>query len=102
MSNTKTAKQTRTDYLSELKKNLPPAYYFMVIRLLDLKEEYLKDELVELTRRAEQRYLISVKFDPTNVLKGEELARYMELENEERIKFGMEPEWLPATINQAR
>lgn len=52
-----------------------------------------EDRLAQLIRRAEQRCLIQHKFDASDWLEGRELAEYMELDNQERISFGVEPEW---------
>lgn len=82
----------RLELLQKLKSNLPEYLYNMVCKIIDL-EDKSTSKIDELIRLAETNCLTNYDFDASDWLPARELVEYMELDNIDRVKFGMEAEW---------
>lgn len=87
--------------LSRIKNRIDADSYELLLRYLDDYHNEV-DRLTILSRKAELNCLNKNKFDITDYLKGEELAEYMELDNADKIAFGMTPEWSKEFIKHTK
>ncbi len=83
---------TRKQLLEQVCQEIPVHLYGKVLRIIDMEDKFAS-RIDELNRIAEAKCLTFHKFDPSDWLKGLELAEWMELDNQDRSKFGLEPEW---------
>lgn len=99
--------ETRDLIITKLKEGLSSHHFALVQRLLELnvpdKIDFSNsDRLTELTRKAELNLLNKYKFDAPDWLEPLEAGEFMELENEEQIKFGNDPEWAKDFIKDTK
>lgn len=91
---------TRKELLQQIREEIPVHLYGKVCRLIDM-EDKKPQRIDDLIRIGEVKCLQFHKFDTSDWLKGKELAEWMLLDNEERSKFGLNPEWTTEIINWA-
>lgn len=91
----------RQSLLESLKTSVPLHVYDMIVNIMDMEDKET-DRISELTRTAELNCLSKHNFDVPDYLPLKERIEFMQLENAERIKFGMKPEWDTNFINQLK